>query len=130
MLTAVLAMAAVLLGAEGALGIDIDEEAVRVATENIRKNGLEGSISVMKGDLMEGIGYRPDIIVANLMADLVMMLSPAAASQLGPGGIYITSGILDIKEETVADAVYAAGFDIIEIMHDGEWRCIVAVKRQ
>ena len=128
--TGILAMAAVLLGAEGALGIDIDEEAVRVATENIRKNDLQGSIAVMKGDLMEGVDYRPDVIVANLMADLVMMLSPAAAAQLGPGGIYITSGILDIKEETVAGAVRNAGFDIIEIMHDGEWRCIVAVKRQ
>ena len=128
--TGILAMAAVLLGAESAMGIDIDDEAVRVATENIRKNGLDGSIAVMKGDLMEGIDYRPDVIVANLMADLVMMLSPAAAAQLGPEGLYITSGILDIKEDTVADAVRAAGFDIIEIMHDGEWRCIVAVKRQ
>ena len=108
----------------------VDEEAVRVATENIRKNSLDGSIAVMKGDLMAGIGYRPDVIVANLMADLVMMLSPAAEAQLDTGGIYITSGILDLKEETVADAVRAAGFDIIEIMHDGEWRCIVAVKRQ
>ena len=128
--TGILAMAAVLLGAEGALGIDIDEEAVRVATENIRKNDLEGSIAVMKGDLMEGVDYRPDVIVANLMADLVMMLSPAAAAQLETRGIYITSGILDIKEETVSEAIGAAGFDIIEIMRDGEWRCIVAVKRQ
>ena len=128
--TGILAMAAVLLGAEGALGIDIDEEAVRVATENIRKNDLEGSIAVMKGDLMEGVDYRPDVIVANLMADLVMMLSPAAAAQLETGGIYITSGILDIKEETVSEVIGAAGFDIIEIMRDGEWRCIVAVKRQ
>lgn len=127
--TGILAMAAVLLGAENALGIDIDEEAVRVATENIRKNGLENSIAVMKGDLMEGVDYKPDVIVANLMADLVMMLSPAAAVQLGTEGVYITSGILDIKEETVAEAVRAAGFDIIEIMHDGEWRCIIAVKR-
>ena len=128
--TGILAMAAVLLGAESALGIDIDEEAVRVATENIRKNGLEGSIAIMKGDLMAGVDCRPDVIVANLMADLVMMLSPAAASQLEPGGIYITSGILDIKEDAVADAVRAAGFDIIEIMSDGEWRCIVAVRQQ
>ena len=65
--TGILAMAAVLLGAEGALGIDIDEEAVRVATENIRKNDLQGSIAVMKGDLMEGVDYRPDVIVANLI---------------------------------------------------------------
>ena len=128
--TGILAMAAVLLGAENALGIDIDEEAVRVATENIRKNDLEGSISVIKGDLMEGVDYRPDVIVANLMADLVMMLSPAAAIQLDPGGIYITSGILDIKEDVVKKAIEAAGFDIIEVLADGEWRAIAAVKRQ
>ena len=128
--TGILAMAAVLLGAENALGIDIDEEAVRVATENIRKNDLEGSISVMKGDLMAGVDYRADVIVANLMADLVMMLSPAAAEQLGPGGIYITSGILDVKEDAVKEAIEAAGFDIIEVLADGEWRAITAVKRQ
>ncbi len=127
--TGILAMAAVLLGAESALGIDIDEEAVRVATENIRKNGLESSIAVMKGDLMEGVDYRADVIVANLMADLVMMLSPAAGAQLGPGGIYITSGILDTKEETVKKAIEDAGFDIIEVLADGEWRAIAAVRR-
>ncbi|MBQ3428465.1 MAG: 50S ribosomal protein L11 methyltransferase [Mogibacterium sp.] len=128
--TGILAMAAVLLGAENALGIDIDEEAVRVATENIRKNDLEGSIAVMKGDLMSGVDYSADVIVANLMADLVMMLSPAAAEQLGPGGIYITSGILDVKEDAVKGAIEAAGFDIIEVLADGEWRAITAVKRQ
>ena len=127
--TGILAMAAVLLGAESALGIDIDEEAVRVAAENIRKNGLESSIAVMKGDLMEGVDYRADVIVANLMADLVMMLSPAAGAQLGPGGIYITSGILDTKEETVKKAIEDSGFDIIEVLADGEWRAIAAVRR-
>ena len=64
------------------------------------------------------------------MADLVMMLSPAAAIQLDPGGIYITSGILDIKEDVVKKAIEAAGFDIIEVLADGEWRAITAVKRQ
>ena len=128
--TGILAMAAVLLGADEALGIDIDDEAVRVSNENIAKNGLEGRISIRRGNLMDGIDYDPDIIVANLMADLVVMLSPSAAAQLRPGGIYITSGILDIKEETVADAVRAAGFTIKEIMADGEWRAIVAVKDQ
>ena len=127
--TGILAMAAVLLGAGEALGIDIDEEAVRVASENIRKNDLATCIEIRKGDLMAGVDYRPDVIVANLMADLVIMLSPAAASQIGPGGLYITSGILDIKEETVTDAICAAGFDIIEIMCDGEWRAVVAVRK-
>lgn len=124
--TGILAMAAVLLGAEDALGIDIDDEAVRVAEENVRKNGLSGSIGIRKGDLMQGIDYAADVIVANLMADLVMMLSPAAAAQLEPGGLYITSGILDIKEDVVKKAIEDAGFDIIEVLTDGEWRAIAA----
>ena len=128
--TGILAMAAVLLGADEALGIDIDDEAVRVAAENVKKNGLEGRVTIMPGNLMEGVSYDPDIIVANLMADLVIMLSSAAAVQLRPGGIYITSGILDVKEKTVAEAVRAAGFTIKEIMADGEWRAIVAVRNQ
>ena len=127
--TGILAMAAVLLGADEALGIDIDDEAVRVANENIAKNGLEGRISIQRGNLMDGIDYDPDIIVANLMADLVVMLSPAAAAQLRPGGLYITSGILDIKEEIVKKAIEDAGFDIIEVLADGEWRAIAASRR-
>ena len=127
--TGILAMAAVLLGADEALGIDIDDEAVRVANENIAKNGLEGRISIKRGNLMDGIDYEPDIIVANLMADLVIMLSPAAAAQLRTGGVYITSGILDIKEEVVKKSIEEAGFDIIEVLADGEWRAICAVRR-
>ncbi|MBQ6438546.1 MAG: 50S ribosomal protein L11 methyltransferase [Mogibacterium sp.] len=127
--TGIFAMAAVLLGADEALGIDIDDEAVRVANENIVKNGLEGRISIRRGNLMDGIDYEPDIIVANLMADLVVMLSSAAAAQLSPGGVYITSGILDIKEDVVKKAIEDAGFDIIEVLADGEWRAIYAVRR-
>ena len=127
--TGILAMAAVLLGADEALGIDIDDEAVRVSNENIVKNGLEGRISIRHGNLMDGVDYEPDIIVANLMADLVVMLSPAAAAQLKPGGVYITSGILDIKEEIVKKAIEEAGFDIIEVLADGEWRAVSAVRR-
>ncbi len=127
--TGILAMAAVLLGADEALGIDIDDEAVRVASENIDKNGLAEKIQVAKGDLMAGIEYEPDIIVANLMADLVMMLSPSAATQMKAGGIYITSGILDIKVDQVSKVVRDAGFDILEILADGEWRAIIAVRK-
>ena len=124
--TGILAMAAVLLGADEAFGIDIDEEAVRVSNENIAKNRMTDRIRIEKGNLIDGVDYEADIIVANLMADLVMMLSPAAASQIRPGGIYITSGILDIKEEAVKKAIADAGFEITEVLADGEWRAIVA----
>ena len=128
--TGILAIAAALLGAAGCLGIDIDDEAVRVASENVEKNGLGDAIAIAKGDLTEGIGgFEPDIIVANLMADLVIKLSPAAAKHLRPGGIYITSGILDIKEDVCVQAIRGAGFDIMEVRHDGEW-CAVTARRR
>ena len=124
--TGILAIAAVLLGADEALGIDIDTDAVRVAEENIEHNGLSDRIAVQYGDLTEGVSYEADIITANLMADLVIRLSPAAAKHLAPGGIYITSGILDIKEEVVSEAIRDAGFRIDQVLHDGEWCAIVA----
>ena len=124
--TGVLAIAGVLLGADEALGIDIDPEAVRVANENIVKNGLQGKITAQSGDLTEGVDYSADILTANLMADLVMRLSPAAARHLDSGGWYITSGILDVKEAVVSEAIREAGFAIEEVMHDGEWCAVIA----
>ena len=126
--TGILAIAGVLLGADEALGIDIDPDAVRVANENIEKNGLADRIRAQYGDLTEGVDYKADIVVANLMADLVMRLSPAAADHLGTGGWYITSGILDIKEEVVSEAIRNAGFAIDEVLHDGEWCAVIARK--
>ncbi len=127
--TGILSIAAALLGAEVCLGIDIDDEAVRVGSENVAHNGLSDRIRIAKGDLVEGIDFEADILVANLMADLVMKLAPAASEHLKAGGLFISSGILDIKEETVSKAVREAGFEILEILADGEWRAIIAVRK-
>ena len=125
--TGILAIAAALLGADDCLGIDIDTDAVRVACENIAHNGLDDRIRAQYGDLTAGVDYRADIIVANLMADLVIRLTPDAAAHLRKGGYYITSGILAEKEETVSEAIREAGFCIEEVLHDGEWCAIIAV---
>ena len=85
--TGILAIAAALSGAGACLGTDIDGEAVRVASENTAKNGLGDAIAITEGDLTEGIDWDADILVANLMADLVIRLSPDAAKHLRPGGI-------------------------------------------
>lgn len=127
--TGILAIAAMLLGAERSLGIDIDADAVRIAKENVERNGLTDKIELREGDLMAGVDFEADIIVANLMADLVIRLSPAAAEHLKPGGVFISSGILDIKEDIVAEAVRKAGFEIIEVLRDGEWCAIVAKRK-
>ena len=122
----ILAIAAALLGAEEALGIEIDTDAVEVAKQNVELNGLTDKIKIQYGDLTQGVDYQADIVVANLMADLVIMLTRDVAKHLKPNGIYISSGILNEKEAIVSEAITAAGFTIIEVLHDGEWCAIVA----
>ena len=122
----ILAIAAALLGCKEALGVEIDTDAVEVAKGNVELNHLSDKILVQYGDLTKGIDYKADIVVANLMADLVIMLTPDVAKHLNPAGVYISSGILNEKETIVSKAIEDAGFTIKEVLHDGEWCCIVA----
>lgn len=135
----ILSIAASLLGASAVLGVDIDPEAVRVSKENVilnmpemelaarQNSGMESPmIEICYGDLTKGIDFRADIVVANLMADLVVMLSSDVAKHLQGNAIYISSGILVEKKEMVSAAIVEAGFKIVEILVDGEWCAICA----
>lgn len=123
----ILAIGAALLGSNDVLGIEIDEDAVRVAGENIELNKVGDKVKAVQGDLTEGINFKADIILANLMADLVMKLAESAGKHLKKDGIFISSGILVEKKEVVSEAIKAAGFEIVEIAEDGEW-CAIAAK--
>jgi ribosomal protein L11 methyltransferase len=125
----ILSIGAALLGSTDILGIEIDTDAVRVANENIELNNVGDKVKAIQGDLTEGVSFKADIIVANLMADLVMKLSKSAGKHLKKDGIYISSGILVEKKEVVSEAIKAAGFEIIEIAEDGEW-CAIAAKNK
>lgn len=122
----ILSIAAALLGAEDVLGIDIDPVAVEVAAENIALNGVGKTARSQTGDLTKGIDYKADIVVANLMADLVMMLADDVAGHMNKDGLFISSGILVEKEVQVAEYLRSRGFGIREIREDGGWCCIVA----
>lgn len=122
----ILSIAAALLGAQDVLGVDIDPVAVEVAAENIALNKVDATAKAQYGDLTKGIDYKADIVVANLMADLVMMLSEDVAKHMLPEGLFISSGILVEKEELVANHLKTQGFTIVEIAEDGGWCCIVA----
>ncbi len=122
----ILAISAALLGCKDVLAVDIDDDAVQVAEENTALNGVSEKIKVAHGDLTKGIDFKAHIIVANLMADLVIMLSESAREHLEDGGVFISSGILIEKKELVAEAVEKAGFEILEIAEDGEWCAIAA----
>ena len=122
----ILSIAADLLGAGDVLGIEIDPVAVDVSRENLELNGCGEHVRVIEGDLTKGVDYQADIVVANLMADLVMMLSPDVRRHMRPGAKYISSGIIDEKLEEVRAAIEACGFNIDEVATDGMWCAIVA----
>ena len=124
----ILAIAAALLGAEKALGVDIDETAVEVANKNIAENDVSHIASAKYGDITKGVDFKGDLVVANLMAELICMLSPDVPAHLKDGGLFISSGILKEKENMVKKALEKAGFVIVEIEEKGEWCCIVARK--
>ena len=124
----ILSISAALLGCPYVLGTELDPQAVRIARENVDLNGVSSQVRVLEADLLEGINYKADVIVANLMHDLVMKLSPDAMRHLDDGGIFISSGILTEKRDQVAEAVQNAGFEILEIPEDGEW-CAIAARR-
>ena len=122
----ILAISAALLGAKDVLGIEIDPVAVDIANENIKLNHVENVARAKYGDLTKGVDYKADIVVANLMADLVMMLSSDVKKHMKPGAKYISSGILDEKLVIVANDMRSKGFKITETMQDGMWCAIVA----
>lgn len=122
----ILTIAGALLGSPEVLGVEIDPVAVEIAQQNLELNGVSDVARAQYGDLTKGIDFKAEIVVANLMADLVMMLSADVAKHILPGGKYISSGILVEKRDVVADAIKKCGFDIVEIREDGMWCAIVA----
>ena len=122
----ILAIASVLMGAQSALGIDLDPVAVRVANENIERNGLSGRVHAQVGDLVKGIDTQADVVFANIIADAVILLSRAVRAHMKPGGVFICSGIILEREQEVLDALAEAGFTVDRIEHRGEWSAIAA----
>lgn len=121
----ILSIAGALLGAGEVLGIEIDPVAVEISKENIALNHVESVARAQYGDLTKGVDFKANVVVANLMADLVMLLSRDVASHLLADGVYISSGILDEKVVKVVDSMRALGFRILEVRQDGMW-CAVA----
>ena len=132
----ILAILSLMFGAKHAVGTDLDPCSLEAVRENMEANGIrQDAFKMMIGNLItdcavqKEVGFACyDIVVANILADVLVPLTPVIKNQLKSGGIYITSGIIDEKEKTVADAVKAAGFTILEITRQGEWVSITAQK--
>ncbi len=132
----ILSIAALKLGARHAVGTDLDQSALRAVQENLEANDLPAdSMEILQGNIIddravqEAVGEEKyDIVVSNILAEVLVQLTPVIVHQLKHGGIYITSGILREKEEIVADAVRAAGLQILSVTSQNEWVSVTAEK--
>ena len=132
----ILSIAALKLGAGYALGTDLDPCAVTAVKENMEVNGLkEDQYDVILGNIIDDPKVQSeageeayDIVTANILAEVLLPLTPVVIHQLKKGGIYITSGIIDDKETVVVEAVKAAGLEVLEVTHQGEWVSVTARK--
>lgn len=133
----ILSIVALKLGARHAVGTDLDVCAVPAVEENKAANDIDrDAFTMMIGNIIDNketqdaVGYgKYDIVVANILADVLVMLTPVIVKQMKPGGIYITSGILAEKESVVRDAVSHAGLTVEEVTYQGEWVSVTARKR-
>jgi ribosomal protein L11 methyltransferase len=123
--TGVLAIASTLLGAQHATAIDLDSNAVKVAEENTKLNGVEGRVEVIHGNLLDKVQGQFDIAIANIIADVIIGLTGSIQDYIKPGGIFIASGIILERLQDVVDAMEAAGLEIIGRDTMGEWAAVV-----
>ncbi len=132
----ILSIVSLKLGAKHAAGTDLDVNAIQAVKENMEVNGIKPEqFAVTMGNLIDDkavqdwAGYgKYDIVVANILAEVLVPLTPVVTGHLKPGGVYITSGIIDDKEETVIRAVEESGFRVVEVCHQGEWVSVTARK--
>ena len=130
----ILAILSLMFGAKHAVGTDLDPCAVEAVAQNCEVNGIDRrQFDMMIGNIItdktvqDKVGYGCyDIVVANILADVLVPLTPVIVNQLKKGGIYITSGIINDKEETVRKAVEEAGLEILEVTYQGEWVSVTA----
>lgn len=132
----ILGITALKLGAGHVVGTDLDPCAVSAVQDNKEANQIEDdSFDMMIGNIIDDVevqnevGYeRYDIVAANILADVLVPLTPVIVHQMKKGAYYITSGIFDVKEEVVREAVEKAGLTLVEVTKQGEWVCVTARK--
>ena len=132
----ILGMLALKFGAKHSLGTDLDPCAIDATHENMEVNGIrKDQYEVMIGNIIDdtavqdAVGYEKyDIVAANILADVLVPLTPVIIHQMKPGAVYITSGIIEDKENVVVEAVKAAGLEVLEVNQQGEWVSVVARK--
>ncbi len=121
----ILAIAALKLGAKRALAIDIDEKCIDASNENSKLNDVEDKMEIKKGNLLDVVKGRADLIVSNIIAEIIVDEIKNLKNHMDPGGIFITSGIIKERRQMVMDALMENGFEIIDEIEKNNWLAIV-----
>lgn len=121
----ILAIAALKLGAKRALAIDIDEKCIDASNENAKLNEVEDKMEIKKGNLLDVVKGRADLIVSNIIAEIIVDEIKNLKKHMDPGGIFITSGIIKERREMVMDALVENNFEIIDEIEKNNWLAIV-----
>ena len=121
----VLGIASLLMGAESAVGVDIDDVAVRTAKENAEINGVADRFTGICGSFTDKVTGKYDIVLANIVADAIMFLSKGVKDFMKDDAVYIMSGIIDTRAEEVKESI-GKDFDIIEEHLEKGWVCLAA----
>ncbi len=131
----ILSIVAAKMGASKIYGVDIDELAVNASVDNMKLNDIDDNIyEIVKGNIIDDDDFadkveasgKYDIVVANILADVIIPLSAVVKRFMKPDGVFISSGIINTKEDEVRTALIDNGFDIIDVIHMGEWVSFVA----
>lgn len=117
----ILAITALLLGAKEAVGVDIDELAVKVAAENAQRNGIEGRLKLICGDLTKKVKGAYDVICANIVADVIIRMSKEIRAFMKKGAVLLCSGIIEPREQEVLDALTACGLTHVSTLREKGW---------
>ena len=125
----VLSIASAMLGAKKVTALDLDEVAVESAKMNIKLNKVHPVVHVFQNNLLEGIQEKADVIVANILAEVIVRFTDAAAQCLKPGGYFITAGIIQQKKDEVKESIELAGFQIEETVQMEDWVSFIAKRK-
>lgn len=124
----ILSIAGAKLGVKEILALDLDPVAVKSAQENVELNHVQDIVQVAQGDLLKGVGKRTDVVVANILADIIVLFTHDLPRVLVPGGVFIGSGIIEEKTELVIQSLTTNGLQVLETIHQDGWVAIAAKK--
>ncbi|WP_089966981.1 50S ribosomal protein L11 methyltransferase [Lihuaxuella thermophila] len=124
----ILSIAAAKLGAKQVLAVDLDPLAVVSTENNVKQNGVQEVVTAREGDLLKGVAERAECVVANILAEIILLFAHELPRVLTPGGIFIASGIIEEKAEQVAAALEQFGLEVLETIDEERWVAIAAKK--